>query len=274
MHGILVDEKEISRIAGTHWWNGTDEIQLGKAARAYNCDLLMIRKHNAEKARRELVSYLRSGIPSLLCIYEWSHWVVVVKEEKGKFILLDSKDPAVLTILSWTALRKAWVYHEQDEYDKDTVRTMYDFHPVIPRFRVHTRANVSLARAKYLRRRSNRAFARLWDDYLEDLLAICKARTPLSENVFSLGEFLRRHEGMILDQVEFWHGAVNRRAARKILQNMHLVGDTYGLVIHEEDEKKAIAGIASLLMLWAAGEYGVERIYHTAPSRRRRPQSS
>ena len=26
--GILRDEKDISRLAGTHWWHGTDEIQL------------------------------------------------------------------------------------------------------------------------------------------------------------------------------------------------------------------------------------------------------
>jgi len=273
MHGILVDEKEIGRIAGTHWWSGTDEMQLGKAARAYGCRLPMIRKYDPGKSRRELTGYLRRGIPCLLCVYEWSHWLAVVKEEKGNFILLDSKDPAVLTISSWSGLKKIWVFHQQDQYDAESVHTVYDLHPVIPTFRVKTRANFSLARARYLRRKSNRSFARLWDEYLEDLLAICKARTPLSEKVFSLGEFLRRHESMILDQVEFWHGHVNRRAARKILQNMHLVADTYGLVIHEEDEKRAIAGLTSILMLWAADKFGVSGVYGTATESKSRPRA-
>ena len=273
MHGILVDEKDISRIAGTHWWSGTDEMQLGKAARAFRCRLLMIRKHSPDKARRELVSHLRRGIPCLLCVFEWSHWVAAVKEEKGNFILLDSRDPAVLTISSWSALKNIWVYHEPDEYDEESVHTLYDLHPVIPKFRVKTHAKFSLARARYLRRKSNRSFARLWDEYLEDLLAICKARTPLSEKVFSLGEFLRRHESMILGQVEFWHGNINRSAARKILQNMHLVADTYGLVIHKEDEKRAIAGVTSLLMLWAAGKYGVTSVYETSHKGKARQRS-
>ncbi len=270
IHGIMVDEKEISRIAGTHWWSGTDEIQLAKAARAFGCDLQMVRKYQAERARRVLTSFLRQGIPTLLCVQEWSHWIAVVKEEKGKFILLDSVDPAVLTISSWSTLRNTWVYHQQDPYDDESVHTIYDLHPVIPRVRIKTRANMSLARARYLRHKNNRNFARLWDEYLEDLLSICKARTPLSENVFSLGEFLRRHEAMILDQVEFWHGRVDRRAARKILENMHLVADTYGLVVHQEDEKRAIAGLTAILMLWAAGKYGVDPVYEAAPVKRRR----
>ncbi len=261
MHGLLVAEKDIARIAGTHWWNGTNEIQLGKAARAFNCDFLMIRKYDSEHARKELNGFLRDRIPTLLCVDEWEHWLVVVKQEKGKYILLDSEDPAVLTIVTWPQLRNRWAYHRQDEYDKDTIHTVYDLHPVVPRFRVKTQATVSIDRARYLRRKSNRALAHSWDEYLEDLLAICKARTPLSENVFSLGEFFRRHEEMILDQIDYWHGKLNRREASVILRNMHLVADTYGLVIHQEDEKRAIAGIATLLTIWAAGKYGASSIY-------------
>ena len=42
--GVLQDERSITRIAGSHWWYGTDELQLGRAARRYDCDLLMIRR--------------------------------------------------------------------------------------------------------------------------------------------------------------------------------------------------------------------------------------
>lgn len=269
-HGILVDEKELSKHAGSYWWNGTDEIQLGKAARKYGCELLMVRRHDPEKARRELISYLREGIPSLLCIYDWSHWVTVVKEERGKFIILDSREKQVLTIYTWSQLKKIWVYKQADDYDEETFLTIYDFHPVVPQFRVSTKARFSLYRAKYLRRKNNRAFAQMWDQYVEDLLTICKPRTALSENVFSMGEFFRRHETMILNQVGYWHGDVNRSAAKKILDNMHFVADTYGLVIHEEDEKRAIAGISSILTLWAAGEHGVDPVYKPIKKKKRK----
>jgi hypothetical protein len=66
---------------------------------------------------------------------------------------------------------------------------------------------------------------------------------------------------MILETVDYWHGAVERQAARQILNNLHFVADTYGLVIHDEDEKRAIAGISTLLTLWAAGEFGATPVY-------------
>lgn len=259
--GIFADEEDITYITKTREDVGTDEVQLQRAARKYHCNLLMIRRHNPEKARKELMKYLRRGIPSLICVFEWNHWVTVVKAEQGKFIILDSRDKAVLQILSWTQLKNIWVYHERDEEDRDHWETIYDLHPVVPSFRINTKAKFSVARAKFLRRVENRKLANFWDEYVEDLLNLCKARTILSRNVFSLGEFLRRHQEMILDQVCFWHGTADRREANKILNNMHFVADTYGLVIHKEDEKRAIAGITSLLSLWSAAEYGIDAVY-------------
>jgi hypothetical protein len=267
MLGILADESAISKLAGSNRLAGTNEVQLARAARKYDCDLVLERKENALEARRELVEFLRQGLPCLLCISEWSHWVVVVKEEKGRFILLDSYDDAVLVILTWNQLESRWVYHMEAAGE---TKTLYDIHPVIPLFRAQTRARVSLARARFLRRPENRDFARQWDKYVEDLLAICRPRTPLSSNVLSLGEFLRRHREMVLDQVAFWHGWIERRRAAKVLENLHFVADTYGLVIHEEDEKRAIAGITSLLTLWAGGRYGVTPVYQESTKRSRK----
>lgn len=270
MLGIFADEKRISKLAGTHWWYGTDEIQLERAAHHYNCDLPVFRRFDPEKARRELMRYLRRGIPTLLCVDEWNHWVTAVKAEQGKFIFLDSKDKAVLTILSWRELKKRWVYHERDDVDRKAIQTIYDFHPIVPRFRVQTKAKFSLTRAKFLRRPSNRVFSHSWDQYVADLLNLSKPRTPRSANVISLGEFLRRYETMIVDQVDLWHGWINRTRAKRILSHMHFVADTYGLVIHDEDEKRAIAGITAILTLWAASEYGVSPVYKPPQRKKRR----
>lgn len=262
--GILVDERQIARISGTHWWAGTDEVQLAKAARKHGVDLELIRKHDEGRARRELVDYLRAGYPVLLCVREWEHWVAAVKEDRGTFIILDSLRPEVLSIYSWPQLRNLWVYHEEDEYDEDTVHTLFDLHPAIPRRgAAKMLGKFTVARARYLRRKSNRDLAQLWDVYLDDLLAISRPRSVHAEKVFSLGEFLRRHEVMILDQIELWHGGINRGEAKKILDNMHFVADTYGLVIHNEDEKRAIAAVSMILGMWAAERYGVEPIYRS-----------
>jgi hypothetical protein len=266
MLGILADEKAISKIAGSDKNVGTNEVQLARAARKYDCDLLLERREDAAEARRALGEHLRQGLPCLVCINEWSHWVTIVKEEKGRFIVLDSYDEAVLVILTWKQLENCWVYHLDGNGQQ---KTLYDYHPVIPLFRSQTRARVSLARARFLRRPENRDFARQWDKYVEDLLAICRPRTPLSSNILSLGEFLRRYGEMVVQQVAFWHGWIERPRAAKILANLHFVADTYGLVIHEEDEKRALAGITSLLTLWAGGRYGVTPIYQEAPKKTR-----
>jgi hypothetical protein len=190
-------------------------------------------------------------------VQEWQHWVTVVKVERGRYIVLDSRVKEVLTIQSWRELSRAWVYHERDEVDRKAIQTIFDFHPVVPGFRVQTKARFSIARTMYLRRRRNRFLARHMEQYVSDLMNLCKPRTPRSSRVISLGEFLRRHEAMIVDQVDLWHGWVNKTRARRVLGYIHFVADTYGLVIHLEDEKRAISGLTAILTLWAAAEYGV-----------------
>ena len=261
MLGILADEDRITELAGTRWWSGTDEFQLAKAARRFNCDLMLLRRYDPETARRELISYLQRGIPVLLCVQQWSHWITAVKAEKGKFIILDSREKSVLNILSWRDLRRQWAFLEQDARDKTAIQTIFDFHPVMPRFRVHTKARFSIVRAKFLRRPHNRGFARLWNEYLEDLLKLCRPRTPQRENFISLGEFLRRHEAMIVNQLDLWHGWIKRSQAKRVLSHLHFVADTYGLVLPRQDEKRGIAGITAILTLWAASEYGVLPVY-------------
>ena len=259
--GIFADEGAITHLAATRSNYGTDDIQLKRAARHFDCDVPMIRTHDPEVARVELVKFLRRGIPVLLCINDWNHWVTVVKSQNGRFILLDSREKAVLTIVTWAELMASWVHRERDQFDRNHWESLYDLHPVIPKIRVQTKAKFSVARAQYLRRPENRRLARFWDQYLADLMTIAKPRTSLSRKVISLGEFLRRHERMIVSQVDYWHGEIKRRRAFKILKNLHFVADTYGLVIHDEDEKRAIAGFTSLLTLWSTSRFVSPRVY-------------
>jgi hypothetical protein len=269
MLGVLVDERKVTKLAGSDQ-TGTDEKSLALAARRYGCELHEIRLQHPLDARRELTAFLKDGKPCLICVHQWKHWVAVVKEERGKFILLDSEDAAVLTIVEWRELRRMWGYRSNGNGAVNRADVLYDLYPLVPRFRVHLRATFSLARARFLRRPENRGLAQHWDEYLEDLLHICKPRTPLSENVISLRLFLRRHGGMIVDQISYWHGRIEFKAIRKVLLGMRFVADTHGLVIHRDDEKRAIAGITALLTLWAGARYGVAPVYEPPRSRRGR----
>jgi hypothetical protein len=269
MLGVLVDERKVTKLAGSDQ-TGTDEKNLALAARRYGCELREIRLRQPRDARRELTSYLRDGKPCLICVHQWKHWVAVVREERGKFILLDSEDAAVLTIVDWRELRHMWGFRSKEPGEPKRAEILYDLYPLVPRFRVQIRASFSIARARFLRRPENRGLAQHWDEYLEDLLHICKPKTPLSENVISLRLFLRRHGGMIVAQISYWHGRVDVKAIRKVLLGMRFVADTHGLIIHRDDEKRAIAGITALLTLWAGARYGVAPVYDPPTPRRGR----
>jgi hypothetical protein len=261
MLGRIVDENRISRIAGTHWWAGTDEIKLSRAAKAYNCELRLVRRKNALRAKHELLLTLKKGFPALLCVDQWNHWITVVGTERDKFVLVDSREAPVVQVETWHALKRRWAYCEQDPDDPTQIQTLFDLHPIVPKFRVKTKAHFSVKRARFLRRAENRAFARHWDEYFTDLSIICTPRTPRSENVLSLGELLRRHQPMISEQITFWHGSVRPERVAKILRNLRFVADTYDLVVRSDEEKRAIASITALLMLWSASKFGVGTVY-------------
>jgi hypothetical protein len=263
MHGILASEWEIGRLAGTNH-EGTDEAQLDLAARHFGCELPTIRKHEPDGARRELTELLRRGVPCLLCVDEWDHWVTAVHAEKQQYILLDSEKSEVIVILDWPRLRRLWVYHDKNE---GPAHTLYDLHPLLPKRRVPTRARFSLERARQLREPEYRRLAELWDRYVEDLIAICQPHERQGGRSIALGEFLRRHSELLQEQLGRWHGQTDRAAAGQILERMRFVSDTYGLVIRQSDEKRVLSAISMILALWAAGEFGIEPLFRRVPVR-------
>jgi hypothetical protein len=267
MRGVLASEREIARLAGTSP-DGTDERQLELAAGHYGCELPTIRKVESDTARDELAGYLRGGTPCLLCINGWDHWVTAVHEEAGQFIILDSEKPEVIEVVDWPRLRELWVYHDEDGDGRAKSHTLYDLHPLIPERQVPNRARFSLERARYLRRAENCGLARLWDVYAEDLIAICGAQRSQGGRSLSLGELLRRHTDLLLDELAKWHGQIDRQAAEQVLERMRFVADTYGLVIRQSAEKRAVAAVSMILALWSAGEFGVEPLYRRVPGRK------
>ncbi|HEX9658049.1 MAG TPA: hypothetical protein VGB89_14170 [Bacteroidota bacterium] len=131
-----MSEDKLSRIAGANWWTGSDDIKLGRAAKAYDCELRMIRRKKALRAHYALLLSLRRGYPALLCVDDWNHWITVVGAEKDKIIYIDSRKAPVVNISSWKQLKDRWIYVDSDQEKPQKVEVMFDLHPVIPKFRV------------------------------------------------------------------------------------------------------------------------------------------
>jgi hypothetical protein len=260
--GQFVDEKAISRKAKTTR-GGTDEKMLRRAAKAFKCKLIEVRLVDENAAYRRLTSYLERGLPCLICINQWEHWVTLVgyKARSKRFVVLDSEKEPVVRLPAWTELKRRWAY---TEYLKSGEKKQYyDLYILKPNFRVRTKADFSLDRARVLRLPSNHSLSQFFDDYVSDMLNIAHPRSTREDASpqISMAEFLRRHRKMLVETISYWHGSVSHARLNKILDNMQFVAETYGLVIREMEEKDTIASFAALLMTWAVSHDPVEEIY-------------
>ena len=256
MLGRFENEREIAKRAGSTWWYGTDEIGLAKAAKTYDCKMKYFRRETPDEAIRALSNHLKAGYPCILSVDNWEHWLTVINEQQGKFIVVDSGLDKVIVIYSARQLTKRWKY-----IDDETDYTSYDGYALSSKFKPRTKARFSLEKARYVMRDSNRVLAEKWDTYFNDLITMCRPRTSHTTKSISFAEFLRRHEKMLVEEVANWHGQPSYEELKKILKNMRFVSEVYNLVIHTEDQKKTLVDLSALLMMYACGKYGMDPIY-------------
>ena len=256
MLGRFESEKFIAKKAGSNWWYGTDEIGLEKAAKYFNCKMKYFRRETGADAIKALTQHLRKGYPCILSVDDWGHWITVVNWQQGKFVVVDSSLDKVITINSANQISRRWKYIEGN----DSFRS-YDGYALIPNFKVITKAKLTLSKARYVMNKRNRELSRNWDTYFNDLTAICRPLTSLSVHTISFGEFLRRNEKIVIEQVAYWHGSPSYSELKKVLNSMKFVAEVYNLVIYEEDRKKALVDLCSLLMMYTCGKYGMHKIF-------------
>ena len=256
MLGIFASEKSIAKRAGSTWWFGTDEIGLARAAKYYDCRLKYFRRETGKDAIKVLIQHLKKGYPCILSVDNWEHWLTVINWQQGKFILIDSIKNRVINIYTTRQLTRRWKY-----LDPDDEFISFDGYAVIPNFKTKTRAKFTLAKANYVMQAKNRELAKHWDTYFNDLISICKPRTATSIHTISFGEFLRRYEKMIIQEVAYWHGNPTHGELKKVIDKMEFIANVYNLVIYIDEHKKALVDITGLLMMYACGKYGMDKIY-------------
>lgn len=256
MLGQFRDERNIARKAGSTWWYGTDEIGLAKAARSFSCRMKHFSSSSPKQALRLLIANIKKGIPCILSVDNWEHWFTVVGYNHNKFVVVDSGLDKVIVIYSPLQLARRWRYYDSQE---DFIS--YDGYALHPKFKVQTKGNLTVERAKQVMQNRNKDLAEKWDTYFNDLITICRPHSPNAKQTMSFTEFLRRHENLIVKQVANWHGTPSYSEIRKILKNFRFIAETYGLLIYIKDQKKALIDLASVLMMYACGKYGMDPIY-------------
>lgn len=258
--GKFVSETELASVARTHWWSGTDELRLAKAARSVGVELEVIRRYDADDARRALIGELDRKRPVLLCVDDWGHWIAVLRHQGDRFVIVDSNLDPVLDVIGWRDLDARWCYWDTD-YSEEAPPALYDLVAVKPRGRAAMRADFSIARVKYLRRPAHRQLALHWNEFVDDLSTICRPRSERMAGPLSMSEFLRRNRAAITRRVLYWHGEADPAAVDRLFEYYQFVAATYGLVIPKALAPRAVIDLTALVTLWVAARYGIDPFY-------------
>jgi hypothetical protein len=246
MLGVFVDERRLGRLAGTTP-AGTDEVQLARAADAVECDLPMLRTTEPYEARRLLTAHLARGVPALLCVDQWDHWIAVVGGDGERFAILDSAVPPVAATLAWEKLATRWAYRDAPAAGRPAP-VLYDLHPVIPRGGTPGRARVGADAAAELSRAERASLVRDWTAYSRTLLALAAPAAPGN------GEPTAVHLSHLLNEQRDWiltratgTRPTHRDQAARVLDEARFVAHLYGLRVLREKSGPVLAGVAELV---------------------------
>jgi hypothetical protein len=251
MLGKMEDEKEIEALAGSTWWYGTDEIGLEKAANHYDCDLISMESTgNTGEILKSLKSNLKNGLPAILCVDKWGHWITVIKYEKNKFICVDSGERRVIILLAERELLRRWKYNGANNIPT------YSWYVLKPWYKTRTKAKMNIDVAKQLMSPKYKDLALKWDSYFNVLKEVTRSKNPSSEYTITFKEFLRRNQKMMIELVADWQGEIEYRELDIVIENFLFVANVYDMVIHFDDEKTALITFSSVLMMYATKKYG------------------
>lgn len=253
MIGQFQNEDDIGKLAGSTWWNGTDEIGLAKAAHKYNCTMTYFNNENSKPVLQKLKRFLKNGQPCILSVDKWGHWITVLHHEHNRYVVVDSSQQKVIMIYTEKQLLSRWIYR-----DEETNLASYDGYALTPEYKVKTRGTFNLERARFVMKERNAALALRWNMYFNDLISICKPLTPNAKKAITFTEFLRRNEALIVKEVADWHGSPQYAELKQVLENFEFVAETYRLHIYVKDQKKAFIDLTCILMMYACGKYGME----------------
>lgn len=214
--GIQADQREIAWAIGKPYRvykEGVDEFEIRKAARRFGVRTHFLAQRDREKGpafARRLRTHLRQGLPVILLVQSFSHWVAVIGrlEARDQFIVMDPDERRAFS--RWgeaTLVREAWNVHpraaEPDQYFA-VLTSRRDGRPA--RWRI----------SESFLRLVGAGSAQTSDEMLNDLIEMAR-RSRSEESASGPGPFLHQvleeHERIILGSVEHW-AAFNRRAVR------------------------------------------------------------
>lgn len=226
---IPCDETDLTRESGATQ-QGTDERDLDRAARRHGCVLRVERSTTRDSARDGLRSHLSRRTPVLLCVDQWSHWIVAVGGDADGAVVLDSRRADVIQVMPWPGLMGRVAYRGISG------ATLYDLQPLVPMSVPPARAEFSRARAEFLLRPANRALRRGWEQYVRALLPLARPKGVQTEWTLPLANVVREVSPRVLGAT----AGRQRDLLRERLAHATFVADAYDFEIGLDQTEHAV----------------------------------
>ena len=247
--GRFAHEDDLARLAGSSETSGTDEKGLTRAARAHGCDLGLVRYHDPAAARQALSETLSAGMPALLCLDQWEHWVAAVSVQGDRFVVFDSHFQQPLRIESWPALSDRLVYREERRFRR---RTLYDIHPLTPRRPHRVRFWLTPRRVEQLKETGHGILERDWDELARRVLGLGVPAAAQLELGTPLAEWIAAHRAMIVEEAAQFAILPDLAELGRTLDEIGFVATLYGVLLRPEDEPFAGRRLAVMAVARAA----------------------
>lgn len=226
---IPCDETDLTRESGATE-HGTDERDLDGAARRHGCVLRVERSTTRDGAREALRGHLSHCTPVLLCVDQWSHWIVAVGGDADGVIILDSRQADVIQVVPWPALMGRVAYRGISG------AALYDLQPLVPMSVPPARAAFTRARAEFLLRPTNRALRRGWEHYVRALLPLTRPRSAQTEWTLPLANVVQEVTPRVLGATT----GRQRDALRERLAHAAFVAEAYDFEVGLDQTERTI----------------------------------
>jgi hypothetical protein len=244
--GIYAHEDELARIASSTEKNGTDEHQLARAAQACGCTLSVVRRFHAGAAQQELDHWFARGIPVLLCLDQWEHWVVAMAADGEHIVVLDSQfDNAVLRVETRDRVAERLAYHKR-RWRGMWTQQIYDLYPLVPLRDTGVHLRLTPERARRLLLLEDGAFADRWDEYARRLLPLAAATGPTA-HLMRLDRFLISQADRIYTELARSRGLSLRPDGERALQRLVLAAELYDYRLRPILMRRAVARAAGVV---------------------------
>ncbi len=259
--GIEATQRELAKAAGSPskiYMDGVDENKIKRAACAYGVKtsfLSVSKKHGSEIFFSKLLKHLEKGLPAILCVWDFSHWIAVIGylKEKDKFIIVDPRNKnSIYNLYSKNYLSKvAW--NEPDEKDRSGEPPQYFSILLSRKDRKAPKWKITESWLRLCEKGSDDTA----DNMANDLLEIAQRASPVGRKPakgFYMTQILDQYEDLTIDTVSHWVGSsvVSKNDLRAFYEDYKVVAASTAIRLPKNADNMAlISQITTLLTIYA-----------------------